>query len=351
MRDGPGARSIRAACLFIFLSLHGKLSATDRAAALPAFAAGSPAAAAALESGRAALRRGDESGAEALWAAQLRQGEDGSLLDALGGLYFRRSHLAWAESCYERLVRLAPKSAEAWYRLGLVRAARGDYRAAADAQRLATGHASDFGAAYCALALDLRQSGQRDMSAWAAQRALDLMPGYAGAWNLLGALQQDAGSLQEAHRSYSHALSLDPDYASAWFNLAQLCEREGQRGGALRAYGEAIRARPGFAEARLARAELEMDRAALSAARRDFGACRDFDGWAPEAWWGLRRVDEAEGHKAAAAKDLRRYYLGVHLRDRAQARKAERGLEDPSPYVTEPSAALDAEANPLEAHP
>jgi tetratricopeptide (TPR) repeat protein len=275
-------------------------------------------------------------------------------LDALGSLYFRQTRLVRADTCYERLVRLSPESAGAWYRLGLVRAAHGDYRRASDAQRLAVGLAPDCGPAYCALALDLRESGQPDLSGRAVRRALSLMPHYAGAWNLLGALQQDAGRFGDARRSYLTALNLDPVYPGAWFNLAQLWERLGRRDLALRSYGNAVLAKPDFAEARLSRGDLlmdsdPMDHASLEAARKDYSPCLALEDWAPEAWWGLRRVDAAEGRDAAAAHDLRAYHASERRRDRAQARMDAEGMEDPSPYELEPPVDPDEAGSLLEA--
>jgi tetratricopeptide (TPR) repeat protein len=354
-RWAPGPGTLRFVSLLLLMALPGPASAawsadlgfgSDRN--LPA---ASPAARAALSAGRACLRRGDEAGAEERFKARLKRRADPGLLDALGSLYFRQTRLARADSCYERLSRLSPASAMAWYRLGLVRAARGRYRAASDAQRLAVGLAPDFGPAYCALALDLRESGQRGMSAWAVRRALGLMPRYAGAWNLQGALEQDAHHYEAARRSFLKAVALEPGYAGAWFNLAQLWELRGRRDLALRAYAKAIQARPSFAEARLARAALNLDGGSERAARADYEACLGLEDWAPEAWRGLRRIDAAQGRGAAAALDLRRAKAGERARDRAEDRRAERGMEEPSPYEPEPPLTPLDSAHPLEAQP
>jgi tetratricopeptide (TPR) repeat protein len=357
MRGGPGGAS-KAASFFVlpFLVFQAAavLAQADAFDLGPDPPTASSAAQRALETGRGRLSRGDEAGAEAIWKASLRGREDGGLLDALGSLYFRQTRLDRADSCFERLVRLSPESAVAWYRLGLVRAACGRYRRASDAQRLAVGLAPDFGPAYCALALDLREGGQRDMGGWAVRRAISLMPRYAGAWNLLGALQQDAGRTEDARRSFITALQLEPVYPGAWFNLAQLWERLDRRDLALRCYGNAVLAKPDFIEARLARAGLmmdsgPMDHAAFEAARKDYSPCLGIEAWAPEAWWGLRRVDAAEGRMAAAAHDLRAYRASVRRRDRTQARMEARGMQDPSPYEPELPVDPDAMGSLLEA--
>jgi len=357
MRRAQGGASRAASFFFLpFLVFQaaGVLAQADAFDLGPGPPTASSAAQRALETGRARLSRGDDAGAEEIWNRSLRGREDGGLLDALGSLYFRQTRMDRADSCYERMVRLSPESAGAWYRLGLVRAARGDYRRASDAQRLAVGLAPDFGPAYCALALDLRESGQPDLSGRAVRRALRLMPRYAGAWNLLGALQQDAGRFEDARRSYLTALNLDPVYPGAWFNLAQLWERLGRRDLALQSFGNAVLAKPDFAEARLSRAGLlmdsgPMDHASLEAARKDFSLCLALEDWAPEGWWGLRRVDAAEGRDAAAVRDLRAYHASGRRRDRAQARMEAQGMEDPSPYELEPPVDPDEAGSLLEA--
>jgi Flp pilus assembly protein TadD len=49
-----------------------------------------------------------------------------------------------------------------------------------------------------------------------------------GAWNNLGILQRESGSLQEADRSFQEALKIRPDYASPMFNLAGLRRTQGR---------------------------------------------------------------------------------------------------------------------------
>jgi len=330
----------------LFLTLNGPAGATSSEQGVSEsrsdFPAGSAWARQDLEAGQACLRHGDEKAAIVLWTGHLRREQDSGLLDALGRLYFRQTRLSRADACYEVLVHHFPQSALAWYRLGLVRAARGLYRGAADAQRIAVGHAPGFGPAYCALALDLRESKQAAMSAWAVREALRLMPRYAGAWNLLGALQQDGGRLQDARRSFEEALRLEPAYSGAWYNLAQLWDQWGRHDLAWKAYSNAITAKPDFAEAHLARAALALGQGSRSDARRDFEACAHLDDWAPEAWWGLHRIDRAEGRLNAAAADLRNYYSSTRRRDRVQDHLAEGGMEEPSAYEADPTSPMNA---------
>jgi len=308
--------------------------------AAPPVATAGAAAEAALQAGQLRLDDDDEAGGERVWRQALQRQEDSGLLYALGGLYFRQARLALAESCFERLARRSPDLADAWYQLGLVRAARGRYKDAADAQRLAVAQSPNFGQAYCALALDLRESGQTAEGLVAAREALRLLPNYAGAWNLLGNLQQDLGAKEEAAKSYHAALVLEPRYAGAWFNLAMLLQRENRFAEATTAFGHALDVRPTFAEARLARAELALDEGSLGPARKDFDEVTRIAGWEPEGWWGLHRVAKESQRNAKAADAMLRYRDAVHRRDKVLARAAKAGREQASAY--EPGLPLAA---------
>jgi tetratricopeptide (TPR) repeat protein len=237
-----------------------------------------------------------------------------------------------AEAKLEALAQRSPQKAEAWFQLGLLRAARGHYRPAADAQRLALARFPAFGQAYCALALDLRESGQYAEGLQAAQRAVELLPDYAGAWNLRANLRQDLGAREEALADYARALQLQPLYGGAWFNWAKLQEQRQQPGEALRGYGSAVQADPGFADAWLALGELNLERHALDAAETDFLSASRLSGREPEGFWGLARVAKARRQKAEEKKFMSRYRQAVRRRDAGLEESRRQGLEEPSAY-------------------
>jgi tetratricopeptide (TPR) repeat protein len=256
---------------------------------------------------------------------------------------FHQGALARAEDCLQAQARLRPEQARAWYRLGLVRAARGRYREAADAQRLAVAHAPGLGQAYCALALDLRESNQGVEGLIVAREAVRLLPAYAGAWNLLGNLELDNGRRDEARAAYDRALSLRADYPGAWFNRGQLQERGLQIDAARRDYSQALALKPGFGEARLGRAELDLAHGALAEAEADFSLAAEAGEWQPEGWWGLERVATARGQKARAAECRQRYRQAVRERDRRLDRWRRAGHEELQPF--EPGLPLPALAD------
>ncbi len=82
----------------------------------------------------------------------------------------------------------------------------------------------------------------------AYRRAVELVPGYAGAWINWGRLLHQHGRHAEAEGIYRQALiQCGPD-ALLWFNLGVLLEDEGHVGSALDAYQRAIGEDPSLAD-------------------------------------------------------------------------------------------------------
>ena len=72
------------------------------------------------------------------------------------------------------------------------------------------------------LATALDAAGRRTEALQHFQRAVDLEPQYAPAYNNLGVVQRAEGSLDAAVATYRQALAIQPDYRDAQRNLAQL---------------------------------------------------------------------------------------------------------------------------------
>ncbi len=115
-----------------------------------------------------------------------------------------------AESHYRRVVKLAPRHADAWHLLGIV--AMQQDRAALAIRHLRT--------------------------------AVELRPDFAQAWNNLGIAYKSEGDLVAALAAAERALSLRPAYFEARFNLGLLHDACGDRVAAESAYREALRVRP-----------------------------------------------------------------------------------------------------------
>jgi Flp pilus assembly protein TadD len=72
-----------------------------------------------------------------------------------------------------------------------------------------------------------QRAGNLDMALSFYQRAIELDPSYAIAYNDLGIVLEAKGEMNAAKEHYSQAISVDPDYPSSYSNLAALYEKEG----------------------------------------------------------------------------------------------------------------------------
>ena len=91
--------------------------------------------------------------------------------------------------------------------------------------------------------------GEVDSAAALYDRALEIWPDYADAWNNLGVAYKDRGDLQSAIRAYRQAIAHHPKHARAHFNLGQAHQLLGDRRRAADAYKTAIQLDSDYAEA------------------------------------------------------------------------------------------------------
>jgi protein O-GlcNAc transferase len=78
----------------------------------------------------------------------------------------------------------------------------------------------------------------------AAQRALDLAPNLASAWNVMGMALTRSNRLEDAQDALEKALSIKPDFVDAISNLAALHKERGEIEAAIRSYDEVIKFNP-----------------------------------------------------------------------------------------------------------
>ena len=82
------------------------------------------------------------------------------------------------------------------------------------------------------------------------ERAVELDPKYAAAYNDLAIAYEHEGQLDKARKAYEKALELDPTYAAAYNDLAIAYEHEGQLDKARKAYEKAMELAPNNAQIR-----------------------------------------------------------------------------------------------------
>jgi spermidine synthase len=88
-------------------------------------------------------------------------------------------------------------------------------------------------------------SGRLQDALTMGQRTITLDPGYAAAYNLLGAINANLGHPQEARTAFEQALRLDPRESTAYTNLAVLELSSGNRARAADLYAQALTLDPG----------------------------------------------------------------------------------------------------------
>lgn len=156
-------------------------------------------------------------------------------------------------------------SAEAEYWLGRALLAKGGHTGIEHLKR-ACNLAPAYGAAHYALAIALRDSGQREASEAAFQRhranlegapprddpmmdEIDLLREDSALEQVRrGVMAEQAGRLADAARFQRRALELDPNFAQAHSNLVALYGRLGQPADAERHYRAALALNPNLAE-------------------------------------------------------------------------------------------------------
>jgi len=82
-----------------------------------------------------------------------------------------------------------------------------------------------------------------------AQLAIKLNPGFAEAWNNLGAALRETHTFDEALASYDKALAINPGYAEAWNNRGIILKDLQRINESLECFDHAIRLQPGYAQA------------------------------------------------------------------------------------------------------
>jgi Flp pilus assembly protein TadD len=118
----------------------------------------------------------------------------------------------------------------------------------------------------------LDRQGRSEAAEAAARLAVRLDPGCASAWETLGTILIQRGSLEESCDCYATAVRIDPTFAHALNNLAVTLDRMGQLESAEERYRQALHLMPGSAEIQLNLAtllgELDRHREGLAIARK-----------------------------------------------------------------------------------
>ncbi len=182
----------------------------------------------------------------------------------------RAGRIPKARQAYRRILKAAPRHADALHMLGLLEHQAGHHATAIELlnQALAAGPAS--AELYTNLGSALQASGNPDDAIVAYRQAIALNPGFALAHNNLGNALRAAGETEAALESFRQAIRVAPGFALAHYNLGDLLHAQGMHEEAIKSMRQALILEPGFANACNSLATLLMERGELEQAKALF---------------------------------------------------------------------------------
>jgi tetratricopeptide (TPR) repeat protein len=128
------------------------------------------------------------------------------------------------------------RTADQWFQEALGHEDDGDYRAAAEAYRLAIEHEPSDPVLHFNLGNVLFATSEFEAAAEAFRSATTHDPVYVEAWNNLGSVLAELGRGEQAIAAFERALRIVPTYADAHYNLADTLKAGGNEGQAQRHY-------------------------------------------------------------------------------------------------------------------
>jgi len=168
----------------------------------------------------------------------------GQMLEAAGDL-------AGAFTEWERVSRMVPQYANAWYHLGNLLDEQGKSVQAEAQFRKALAIDPNMAEALSGLGLSLAAQARFDEAFRIYARAIAANPNSIHAYINWGIGLASRGQFEEAIRKYELALRLNPDDALAHHNLGLSLAASGRSEEALEQYSRALELKPGFLPARL----------------------------------------------------------------------------------------------------
>jgi len=149
-------------------------------------------------------------------------------LFAQGNKYIAQGDYAEAAVCFQNLLELDSRDADALNNLGATLCKLGSYHEAEEYFRRAIGVKPDHAEAHGNLGAMLRSKGELSEAEIWLQRALRLKPNYVDARTNLGLTLVFLGRLREAKARFTKVLRGAPRHADAVFGMGQIAKLEGR---------------------------------------------------------------------------------------------------------------------------
>jgi predicted O-linked N-acetylglucosamine transferase (SPINDLY family) len=140
----------------------------------------------------------------------------------------QQNQLAEAQLLCERICEAAPGDAGAWFLLGAIFGALGNYRRAEECCRRSAAIAPKSAETHRNLAVALGYQGKFQAAVSSLEDAISLKPDYPEALYDLGTAHKILGSHQKAMECYQRSLAVSPEYVRAYAGLSALHYTRGE---------------------------------------------------------------------------------------------------------------------------
>jgi protein O-GlcNAc transferase len=234
----------------------------------------------------------------------------------------QRGDLLSAEQYYRRILASDGRHFDAMHMLGVIEAARGNFRKAAAQISEALEIEPGAVGAFINLGRVQAELGENDAAIESFETALKLDPRSALAHDYLSIVLRRTRQVERALQHCDKALQIERNSGAIWSNRGNILYELGRLNDALTSYGHAIAISPRLAEAHLGRGNVLRVLARNDEARGAYDRALALDPTLAEAWAGsgfanleTKRYPEALAafEKALAIRPDLQFLLGTHM--------------------------------------
>ena len=139
-------------------------------------------------------------------------------------------------------------SAEDWFQKGIIAYGLEEFENSIFYWQKAININPDFAGAYNNMGVAYDEKGKYDIAIECFQKAINLKPDFAVAYNNMGVAYGKKGYYDKAMECYHKAININPDYAEAYNNIGVDYGEKGNYDKAIECYQKAININPDFAQ-------------------------------------------------------------------------------------------------------
>lgn len=145
----------------------------------------------------------------------------------LGNVYFGLERYDRAEECYDRALKLNPRSEEAWNNKGFLYFTQGDFERAIYCYERAIDINPSYRQAWYNMGYAYHAKGELSKAIYHYWRALRLDSRDEVAWNNMGNALYNLGRYMESIPYFMKSVKINPRYEIAWNNIGNALDRMG----------------------------------------------------------------------------------------------------------------------------